>query len=253
MKIYPIYEFPNSIKLLEEILNYINDNQPVLKKDLDFFVGKLIGKRSSRTRITIKDLKKLKIIEGDSEISLTWETQIYIDLSAPLYKLLVYCVYKIPDLFNVCYHICSIDPELKLSKPKLFEKLKEIGFEEEKIVTVREKLFAIIRIISICLLDKNNNQNVFSDYKMYIEFLKSLESSYLNLSNNQYDSNVVISDLKDDLFQYEFINNIERLYKDPVYASKTSFSVVNEDFAFRNYMYINKQKYYYFKLKKSFF
>ena len=54
---YPLYEFPPSMEVLEKILIHIDYNQPISNELLKSFVSELIGKRSSRTNITIKELK----------------------------------------------------------------------------------------------------------------------------------------------------------------------------------------------------
>ncbi|PEM13358.1 hypothetical protein COI51_21745 [Bacillus toyonensis] len=256
MKMYPLYEFPPSMEVLEKILIHIDYNQPISNELLKSFVSELIGKRSSRTNITIKELKKLNIIEGTSEFSLTWETQLYLDLKRPVDGLILYLVYQIPELFKVCKDICFIDPEFKLSKPKLLEKLYELGYEEGKLSTNREKLFGLIRIIKICQRDTFDNP--FEQYSNYISFLKHLQKLYLILTNNQYDKNITLVELQNEMIKEkniekkEFEDFISQLYFDPILSSRTSFSTVNNDFASKGYVQVADKKFYYLKIKENF-
>ncbi|WP_230504561.1 hypothetical protein [Sutcliffiella rhizosphaerae] len=256
MKIYPLYEFPPSMEVLEKILIHVDYNQPILDEALKSFVGELLGKRPSRTNITIKELKKLNIIEGTSEFSLTWESQLYIDLKRSVDGLILHSVYKIPDLFDICKNICFIDPELKLLKPELLEELYELGYQEGKISTNREKLFGLTRMIKIC--QNNMFKNPFEKYGNYMDFLKKMQKVYLELTNNQYDKNITLVELQNEIMKQENIEKgisesfIKQLYFDPILSSYISFSTVNNDFASKGYIWIGENKFYYLKLKRNF-
>ncbi|MEX3748288.1 MULTISPECIES: hypothetical protein [Lysinibacillus] len=255
MNIYPLYEFPPNVEVLEGILHYIDYEQPVISEKLKDFVGELLGKRPSRTNITIKELKKIGIIEGDKEFSLTWETQLYLDLRRPIPNLIIHLIHKIPELFKICKDICDLDPENNLSKPKVLKNLYEIGYQEGKLSTNREKLHGLMRVIQIC----RNSQcsNPFKEYEYFIEWLENIEGNYLLFTNNRYDENIALTDLKCKMDEQDIqkTNDFEimlnKLYSDPVFSSFTSFSSVSNNFAKKGYIEFEGNKFYYLKLKRN--
>lgn len=254
---YPLYEFPPTIYHLEEIVTSIDLVQPLSIEETRNLVSRIVGKRPSRTNITVKELKKLKIIEEHERcISLSWETQLYVDMERDLTDLLLYLVYRIPELFNLCNLICKIDPNFELSKPELLLNLFNYGYEEEKVTTAREKLFGIVRLVEVC--KKEEVTNPFSRYKEYIEFLYKIDRAYLDLTAGLYNKNLEIVKLKrkiledNSLSEEIFDDFFIMLYRDPIFSSNTSFTTVIKDFATEGYYLLNNVDYYYLKLKKSF-
>ncbi|MGE7114177.1 hypothetical protein [Lysinibacillus sp. NPDC047702] len=250
MNIFPLYEFPPDTKVLEKIIFYIEQTQPISVLELKKFVGTLLGKRPSRTNITIKELSKLGIIEGGKGITLSWETQLYLDLKKPLSDLLIYLSYKKIDLFRICKDICRIDPQNTLSKPQLLLHLYELGYEEGKLSTNREKLHGITRFINICKESTENNP--FEEYEHYMDYLNILETIYLSHTKNKYNVNVTLAELKENIKEkncFEYMLN--KLYSDPLLSPKTSFSSVSNAFAIKGFVKLNHSNFYYLKIKES--
>lgn len=254
MKLYPLYEFPPSLEELEKLLKIIDLSPSLPIEKLREIVSQLYGKRASRTNIQIKDLGKLGLIELGYEVSLTWETQLYVDLNRSINRLLLHNSYKINELFHNCKLICQIDPEFSVSNQALYDKILEHGYTEENRRTASEKLYAIKRLIKSCQFE--NNSNPFLEYEQYIHFLTTLQSEYLLLASG-FQKNVVISKLADALQKKGYTEegikrNISLLYSDPIFATYTSFSTVNLDFAKKDYYSILKEDLYYIKINKPF-
>lgn len=254
MKLYPLYEFPPSLKELEKLLKIIDLSPSIPIEKLREIVSQLYGKRASRTNIQIKDLSKLGLIEIGHEVSLTWETQLYVDLNREINRLLLHNSFQIGDLFNNCKLICHIDPNLSMSNQALYNKILEYGYTEENRRTVSEKLYAIKRFIKACQI--GNDLNPFLGYEQYIHFLTILQSEYLLLVGG-FEKNAVISRLVDALkksrYKEEDIKKyILLLYSDPIFATYTAFSTVNIDFAKKNYYSILKEDLYYIKINRPF-
>lgn len=255
MKLYSLYEFPPTKDKLDEILHLFYQLQPLSYVESFDGVRSIIAKRPSRAQITLKNLIKLGLLEGKSEISLTWESQIYLDMGKNLEDLLLYLIYKRAELFFLCERICDIDEEFLLSNPKLLVQLWDIGYETERLTTAKEKLYAIKRLILCC---KIQNGNPFRGYRQYIDFLKKIESVYLLETNNQFNVPISIMDLKKKLLKCdvdtaEFNKGFIKLYFDPIFATYTSYTSVISEFADQEYFCIDKESYYYFKLLKRFF
>jgi len=254
MKLYPLYEFPPSLEDLEKLLKVIDLNTHLSIEQTRNTVSQLYGKRSSRTNIQIKDLKKLGLIEINDNVSLSWETQLYIDLDRDLRDLLIYNVYRLESLFNVCKLICDIDPTLSLTNPSLHEKLLGYGYKVENKRTSVEKLYAIKRLIKSCQIV--NELNPFLGYERYMAFLSLLQETYIQ-SVGQYKKNAVLANLHSALCELGFKEKevdeyFAKLYKDPVFAAYTSFSTVNMEFAKENYITILNDQLYYVKIIESF-
>jgi len=254
MKLYPLYEFPPSLEDLEKLLKIIDLNSYLSIEKTRNTVSQLYGKRSSRTNIQIKDLRKLGLINVDDNVSLSWETQLYIDLNRDLRGLLVYNIFKIESLFNDCKLICDIDPTMCLSNPALYEKLLEYGYEDENKQTAFGKLFAIKRLIKSC--QNTDELNPFLGYERYMAFLSLLQETYIQFVG-QYKKNAILADLFRALCELGFKEKevgeyLSKLYKDPVFASYTSFSTVNIEFAKEYYLTILDDQFYYVKIKEPF-
>ncbi|MCK0473757.1 hypothetical protein [Halalkalibacter sp. APA_J-10(15)] len=254
MKLYPIYEFPPSLEELEELIRFIDLSPSLSLEKLRDIASQLYGKRMSRTNILIKDLAKLGLIEGRSVVTLTWEAQLYVDLNRKLDKLLVHNVYKINDLFESCKLICKIDPKITMTNPSLYKEVLKHGYSEENIRTVTEKLYAIKRLIKAS--QREGVFNPFLEYEQYIDFLSLLKKEYLILVGG-YGKNASITSLFEALQKYgyereDFKRNLDLLYSDPIFATYTSFSTVNIDFAKKDYFLIKDDTFYYIKIKKSF-
>lgn len=254
MKLYSIYEFPPSLEELEELIKLIDLSSSLPLEKLRVITSQLYGKRMSRTNILIKELVKLGLIEGRSVVNLTWEAQLYVDLNRKLDKLLLHNVYKINDLFESCKLICKIDPKLKMTTSSLYKEILKYGYVEENIRTVTEKLYAIKRLIKA--VQRESVFNPFLEYEEYIEFLSVFNNEYL-IHVGEYGKNASITILYEALKNYgyekeKFKRNLELLYSDPIFATYTSFSTVNVDFAKNDYFQIKDESFYYIKIKKSF-
>ena|GEM_PF-4416839 len=254
MKIYSLYEFSSTIEQLEALLKAVDMQQKMDYDEALDLVRRIFGKRPSRTKILLKSFIKLGLLQGKSQVILSWESQLYVDLGKDLTELLLFLTYKTSHLFSICKDICEIDPDLVLKNPELLEKLYMKGYAREKLATGREKIYAIKRLISCCRIKREKNP--FKKYEEYINFLTILESQYLLMTQGIFGKPVVICDLmgrmkESGIERAVFDHNIFRLHYDPIIASSTSFSSVIKDFANAGYYKINQSSYYYLKLSES--
>lgn len=255
MKLYPLYEFPPNLAELDNLLRIIDLSQPLSKESMENLVGELFGKRTSRTEILIRTLRKLDLVILEEEYSLSWGTQLYLDMKRNIQGLLLHHVYKQIDLFRDCKNICQIDPGLNLSNLALYEKMLDCNYEKENKRTVSEKLYAIKRLIKSCQTEHESNP--FIEHEKYIKFIYILEESYLSIVG-VYGRNMIIKELEKILVskgysKLTFSKYLKQLFKDPILATSTSFSTVSEDFAVGEYISINNDDYYFVKINKNFF
>jgi hypothetical protein len=250
MKIYKLYEFPPTKVQLINFLLRVEKIQPITKEIAMDIAHAMYGKRSSRSEITVRNLMQLGLLMGRTKISLSMESQLYLDIGKDIADLLLHLVYNIPSLFNVCEDICNLDPKMELDNPSLLELLYSNGYQKEKISTAREKIYAIKRLIVSC--EKEGICNSFIEYKKYREFLGNLQNCYLMLVNDKIGEVIEINTLRDELItrletSSEFDINIKRLYHDVLLVNNVSFTGVNSDFARRKYYTIGNNDFYYIK------
>ncbi|KAB2481421.1 hypothetical protein [Bacillus cereus] len=256
MKIYSLYEFPPDLASLSKLISIVDAIQPLSKDTMREIVSDIFGKRSSRTEILIKDLKKIGIIEGNDLMTLSWESQLYVDLRADLRRLLVHNVYKINELFYICKLICDIDPTLELSNQNLYKLLLlNCSLDVENKRTVSEKLYAIKRLVRLC--QNSEEVNPFKAHEVYIGFLRNLQKKYIEEAEG-YAKNVIIKNLESAMCisgytKAEFNRFMTMLYTDPIYATYTSFSIVNKEFAEKGYITLEDKDFYYIKIKNKLF
>lgn len=256
MELYSLYEFPPDISSFNEVLSEIDRVKVIEIDNLENVVSRIFGKRPSRTKILIKDLRKLGFIEGNEKVSLSWETQMYLTTKNDLRGLILLLTYQIPILFQNCIDILQVDPAFDLSNPSLIKSLHELGYKKEKLTTSREKIYAIKRLINLSK-DEPCRQNHFKDFQVYIDSLQLLEQCYLKRTNNKWNENVIISELQEEYeerkdAEQSFSKVITSLFYDPVFASFTSFSTVVSKFAHSNYFKLDKEVFYYIKIKENF-
>lgn len=258
MKLYPLYEFPATIEDFENILIEIDMCQPVDYEECLSIIHKIIDKRESRTKITLKNLIKLGILQGKEKISLSWESQLYMDLKSDLRQLLLYLIYQRVELFLICYHICKVDKNLSLNKTEIIKSLECLGYDTGNIRTSKEKIYAIKRVIKSV---KINERNPFLEYKLYRDSLQYLQNVYL-LATNKTNIPIELAVLEIKYDEYienynykaeDFKELIRKLYSDPIYSSYTSFTTAIRKFTDNNYLNINNNEYYYFKLNEYIF
>jgi hypothetical protein len=252
LRLYPIYEFTETIEEFYLFLATIEKEQPINRFDAELLVSKLLGKRSSRSRIIIRNFISLNILSGQDNIRLSDETQIYFDTKSSLANLLLFLVNQIDDLFKQCVTICSIENINEKNNLEVISLLEKEGYYEEKINTAKEKIYAVRRLINCCYNDNEINQNIFLDYKEYINFIKNLQYTYLNLVN--FGEVISIMEIREVMNRVNNYSNtkfnycIEKLFKDPIYSRYISFTTVNNEFAHKGYIQINNNQYYYIKV-----
>lgn len=254
MKIYSIYEFPESLYTLFKILINIERIQPVQPIEAESILEKLLGKRPSRIKITIRSLQMLEIITGKNSIKLSHETQVYIDTNADLSELLLLLIYNNENLFKQCKDICDIENFDGLNNINLIYTLWSQGYMEERINTAKEKIYALKRLINCCYHNKNKENNTFTEYERYIKFIEDLQNEYLNTTT--IGEVVIINDLRKKMVVSngysinKFNEFLSRLFNDPIYSRFVAFTTVNDVFAHRGYFSIQNKDYYYIKLLK---
>ncbi|MFZ4201875.1 hypothetical protein [Lysinibacillus sp. NPDC056220] len=252
MKLYPIYEFPESLYDLLMILTNIEKLQPMPMTEVENLFKKYIGKRSSRIKITIRNLKSLNMIMGTNSISLSYETQVYIDTNSDLDDLLLLLIYEKKDLFKQCKDISNITDFNKLNNIALAHTLWSQGYIEENIRTAIEKIYALKRLINCCYTNKNKKINIFLEYEKYIKFIEDLQREYLNMAN--FGETVIIVDIRDQMKKSEeysynqFDKYLIMLFNDPIYSKFIAFTTVNNIFAHKGYFNIKMKNYYYMKI-----
>lgn len=252
MKLYPIYEFPESLYDLLTILISIEKMQPMQVIEVENLVEKYVGKRSSRIKITIRNLRSLNIITGKNNISLSHETQVYIDTNSDLSELLLLLIYKEDSLFNQCKDICDIDNFDTINNIALAHILWSQGYTEEKINTAKEKVYALKRLINCCYNNKSKEFNIFIEYEKYIKFIEDLQEEYLGMAT--LGNVVAITGIRNQMkksknYSFDQFNKfLSRLYNDPIHSKFIAFTTVNNTFAHEGYFNIQMKNYYYIKL-----
>ncbi|ETT72610.1 MULTISPECIES: hypothetical protein [Bacillus] len=252
MKLYPIYEFPESLYDLLTILVNIEKMQPMQIIEVEKLLEKFVGKRSSRIKITVRNLRSLNIITGTDIIKLSYETQVYIDTNSELSELLLLLVYNEDGLFKQCKDICNIGNFDTLNNIALAHALWKQGYTEEKINTAKEKIYALKRLINCCYNNKNTDINIFVEYESYMNFIEDLQEEYLNIAT--IGDAVAITDIRNKMQKskgyslHQFNNFLSRLFDDPIHSKFIAFTTVNDDFAHKGYFNIHMKNYYYIKL-----
>lgn len=253
MKIFPIYEFLSSTEELKRLLTEIDKKQPVSYEDCLYIINKIIGKRKSRTKITLSNLRKLEfLIKEMNDIKLSWESQMYIDMNRELQNLILYFIYKKKELFDLCKLIYCKNSALDISNSNLVRYLEIRGYKTKKMRSETEKIYAIKRLISCCVTD--SDRNPFIEYEEYMSFIKLLQDLYLKMSEKT-SLPVEIKGIEENfLNEYKgfgkkyFAKMLVKVYFDPIYSTYTFFSTVTKSFAIKKYFKIADKDYYYFGL-----
>lgn len=255
MKMYPLYEFPQSLIQLTQLLRLIEKLQPVSKVEAVSLVERLYGKRNSRSEITIRNLRDLGILSGYKNIILSSETQLYLDMNKNLNQLLLFSIYKKNELFQLCNDLYTIKNFMELDNPVLLEALYSMGYVREKLATGREKIYAIKRLVSCCSSDNNfQNNNPFEAYRHYRSFVSAIQDSYYEISHGNIGEAIPITSLRNYMIKNYSTSNdqfqkfIETLYSDILLSRNVSFTTANIEFAGLGYHEINGINYYFIKL-----
>ncbi|MEC1180493.1 hypothetical protein P9B03_18675 [Metasolibacillus meyeri] len=254
MKLYSIYEFPESLYILSKILVNIEKMQPVHNLEAENILEKLLGKRPSRIKITIRNLKSLEIITGKNSIKLSHETQVYMDTNSDLSELLLLLIYNDENLFQQCKDICNIENFDVINNINLIYILWSRGYTEENISTAKEKIYALKRLINCCYHNKSKENNIFTEYENYLNFIEDLQNEYLSMA--PIGEVMVINNIRRVMevnkgYTFNKFNRfLNRLFNDPIYSKFVAFTTVNNIFAHKGYFSIKDKDYYYIKLLK---
>jgi len=253
VRIYPLYEFPKNIYQFKQLLLELDKYQPIDKEDAIALVEKLFGKRTSRSEITIRNLRDLGVLSGRDRLMLSPETQLYLDMDKNLSNLLMFYVYKQPALFQLCIDLIKIDGIMEMNNPLVLSQLYQMGYKEERLGTGREKIYGIKRLVNCCL-EENKEENPFLFYEKYQNFLEKLQETYFELTKGKMGDAIPIVQLNDSLVEnYNFsISSIqhffEYLYNDILHSRNIAFTTVNLEYAGLGYFAINQKNYYFIKL-----
>ncbi|MNO34835.1 hypothetical protein D3C76_248790 [compost metagenome] len=251
---YPLYEFPQNLTHLTQLLHLIEKVQPINKLEAISLVEKLYGKRSSRSEITIRNLRDLGILSGYKNIMLSSETQLYLDMNKSLNHLLLFFVYRKVELFQLCSDLHAIRNFMELDNPELLEKLYSMGYSRDKLSTGREKIYAIKRLVHCCSENNFQDVNPFESYRHYRNFVKVLQECYFDLSLGNFGEAVPITLLRDHMVSKKSSSNaqfhqyLQLLYSDILLSRNVSFTTANIEFAGLGYYEINGTNYYFIKV-----